>query len=246
MAKIQVRRDTATAWRTANPILSSGEIGVTTDSRIMKMGDGVTAWNALLGTWIGGAWPGWSDNFNRTNGDPGTNWVRFANYNTSVYPVINTNRIVGATSGTDPADMTDGLVVAPALAPPSPTYFVEASIGALTKEAGLILGATETTSHAQTANAGPLALFLRVRPAGWVVLLARTASAAYTVVDSGAAAQTAGGTIRVEHAGNTVTFKYKGATLWSGTMPGAVTGRQPGISVVQSTDAVDDFTIGTL
>lgn len=46
MALIQVRRDTATAWTSANTVLATGEIGFETDTLKFKIGNG-TAWNAL-------------------------------------------------------------------------------------------------------------------------------------------------------------------------------------------------------
>ncbi len=45
--RIQLRRDTALAWNTLNPILHDGEMGVESDTRQFKIGDGVTAWNTL-------------------------------------------------------------------------------------------------------------------------------------------------------------------------------------------------------
>jgi hypothetical protein len=45
--KIQVRRDTAANWTSANPTLSDGEIGYETDTGYMKIGDGTTAWASL-------------------------------------------------------------------------------------------------------------------------------------------------------------------------------------------------------
>lgn len=45
--KIQVRRDTTSGWSTANPTLSLGEIGLDTDLKKFKIGDGSTAWNTL-------------------------------------------------------------------------------------------------------------------------------------------------------------------------------------------------------
>ena len=45
--RIQFRRDTAAAWTAANPTLASGELGLETDTRKYKIGDGVTAWNSL-------------------------------------------------------------------------------------------------------------------------------------------------------------------------------------------------------
>ena len=47
MTKIQLRRDTATNWASANPILASGEPAFETDTGKFKIGDGVTAYNSL-------------------------------------------------------------------------------------------------------------------------------------------------------------------------------------------------------
>jgi len=44
---IQVRRDTAANWTSANPILAQGEIGYETNTGYMKIGNGSTAWNSL-------------------------------------------------------------------------------------------------------------------------------------------------------------------------------------------------------
>ena len=45
--KIQLRRDTAAAWTSANPTLAQGELGLETDTTYYKIGDGATAWNSL-------------------------------------------------------------------------------------------------------------------------------------------------------------------------------------------------------
>lgn len=45
--RIQLRRDTAVAWTAANPVLAQGEIGLDLTSKKIKIGDGVTLWNAL-------------------------------------------------------------------------------------------------------------------------------------------------------------------------------------------------------
>lgn len=50
--KIQLRRDTSTNWTSSNPILSSGEMGVETDTLKMKVGNGSTSWSGL--SYIGG------------------------------------------------------------------------------------------------------------------------------------------------------------------------------------------------
>lgn len=44
---IQIRRGTASAWSTANTILSAGEWGYETDTGRYKIGDGLTGWNSL-------------------------------------------------------------------------------------------------------------------------------------------------------------------------------------------------------
>ena len=44
---IQIRRDTASNWTTANPILALGEMGAETDTSKIKIGDGVTAWTSV-------------------------------------------------------------------------------------------------------------------------------------------------------------------------------------------------------
>jgi len=45
--KIQLRRDLAANWAGTNPVLAQGEPGVELDTKKMKVGDGVTAWNSL-------------------------------------------------------------------------------------------------------------------------------------------------------------------------------------------------------
>ncbi len=45
--RIQLRRGTASQWTSANPILAAGEMGVETDTRKVKIGDGTTSWTSL-------------------------------------------------------------------------------------------------------------------------------------------------------------------------------------------------------
>jgi uncharacterized protein with beta-barrel porin domain len=44
---MQQKRGTASQWTSANPILLAGEIGFETDTNLIKIGDGTTAWNSL-------------------------------------------------------------------------------------------------------------------------------------------------------------------------------------------------------
>lgn len=45
--KILPRRDTAANWAARNPVLAQGEIGFETDTRLLRVGDGATAWTSL-------------------------------------------------------------------------------------------------------------------------------------------------------------------------------------------------------
>ena len=45
--KVQLRRDTASNWTTKNPTLLAGEMGIETDTKKFKFGDGVKTWTQL-------------------------------------------------------------------------------------------------------------------------------------------------------------------------------------------------------
>ena len=47
IARIQLRRDTAANWTSENPVLLAGEMGIETDTRKYKVGDGTLAWSSL-------------------------------------------------------------------------------------------------------------------------------------------------------------------------------------------------------
>ena len=65
--RIDVRKDTASNWASANPILKAGEFGYETDTGILKIGDGSSGWDQLPGI----AWEGGSMNIQnfRSDGD---------------------------------------------------------------------------------------------------------------------------------------------------------------------------------
>ncbi len=44
---VQLKRNTAAGWAALNPILRDGEAGYDKTANGLKVGDGVTAWNAL-------------------------------------------------------------------------------------------------------------------------------------------------------------------------------------------------------
>ena len=45
--RLAVRRDTAANWTSADPILAQGEFGFETDTNLLKVGDGVSAWSTI-------------------------------------------------------------------------------------------------------------------------------------------------------------------------------------------------------
>jgi hypothetical protein len=55
MARMKQRRKTAANWTSSNEVLLAGEIGLETDTRKVKYGDGTTVWNSLNYAG-GGAW----------------------------------------------------------------------------------------------------------------------------------------------------------------------------------------------
>ena len=44
---LKIRNDLAANWSNNNPILAQGEFGLENNSFLLKVGDGVTAWNSL-------------------------------------------------------------------------------------------------------------------------------------------------------------------------------------------------------
>ena len=45
--RIQIRNDLAATWTEKNPVLLKGEMGVETDTRKIKIGDGLNKWSDL-------------------------------------------------------------------------------------------------------------------------------------------------------------------------------------------------------
>ena len=47
-SRVQQRIDTAANWSAENPVLLNGELGIESDTRLIKVGDGTSNWNDLL------------------------------------------------------------------------------------------------------------------------------------------------------------------------------------------------------
>jgi hypothetical protein len=45
--QIKVRNGTKSQWASANPVLAEGEMGLETDTRLFKIGNGSSTWNQL-------------------------------------------------------------------------------------------------------------------------------------------------------------------------------------------------------
>jgi len=75
---IQIRRDTAANWTSANPTLAQGELGIETDTLKVKAGTGSTAWTSLSYLIDTGGYAAYSDttaNFTGTLQNGGSNVV---------------------------------------------------------------------------------------------------------------------------------------------------------------------------
>jgi Major tropism determinant N-terminal domain len=119
MTTIKIRRDTAANWTANNPVLTTGEPGLETDTKKLKFGDGSTAWNSLAYATTGGGSPiptqtGNNGKYLTTNGTS-------ASWGTVSIPTIlsgntltdyneGTPYDLGTTSGTIAPDATNGNV----------------------------------------------------------------------------------------------------------------------------------------
>lgn len=83
---IRLRKGTAAQWTSANPILALGEMGIETDTRRSKFGDGVTAWTSL-GYSVGDA-----------SGIGTVEWTSVLNKPTTFTPSAHTHAIADVTN----------------------------------------------------------------------------------------------------------------------------------------------------
>ncbi len=117
-AQIQVRRDTAAAWTSANPVLKAGELGYETDTGNYKMGDGAAVWTALgynaqptMATYT----PVWTQNLSDI--DPTVNYAKYTVENKIVSGSIKLTAVNAGTAGyeilvtTPVAASVSGLIV---------------------------------------------------------------------------------------------------------------------------------------
>lgn len=105
---LQLRRDTAANWTSANPTLAAGQPGFETDTGRVKIGDGSTAWTSLVYRFESGSLTD-GDKGDVTVSSSGTVWTIDANTVTlSKMADLATSTILGrVTAGTgDPEALT--------------------------------------------------------------------------------------------------------------------------------------------
>jgi hypothetical protein len=93
---IKLRRGTASAWTSANPVLSAGEMGIETDTQRSKFGNGTTAWNSLPYT-VGDS-----------SGIGTIDWTSVLNKPTEFPPEAHTHLLADITDYVDPTIYIDG------------------------------------------------------------------------------------------------------------------------------------------
>ena len=96
--RMMIKRNTAANWTSKNPVLGAGEMGIETDTRKIKFGDGVAAWNSLGYASSNSVLPdqtGNSGKFLKTNGSA-VNWSTVSN--TDIVKPMNTLSTSGVIS----------------------------------------------------------------------------------------------------------------------------------------------------
>jgi hypothetical protein len=109
-SQLQLRRDTSSNWTYNNPILAAGEIGMETDTRKIKIGNGITPWSGIThGGFLGPTGPNGrisisGDTYisiDNTSGNPKINYNGISNIVASGNITVTQNgkvRIVGYTN----------------------------------------------------------------------------------------------------------------------------------------------------
>lgn len=155
-AKIQIRKGPAAQWTSANPILLSGEIGYETDTGKLKMGDGTTAWTALV---------------YHHDPDLATTYAALAHNHAGVYEPANANlqshvsstanphSVTAAQAGADASGTAAGLIAShEASANPHPGYLTptegDAAYAALGHAHTGVYDPAGTAASAVSAHAG--------------------------------------------------------------------------------------------
>lgn len=106
--RIQVRRGTAAAWTTANPILAQGELGFETDTLKIKCGNGLTAWNSLA--YVSGAGGGTHAGLSGLSADDHPQYLTQARGDAR-YPLLGHTHTLAGLTDVNLAGASDGQVL---------------------------------------------------------------------------------------------------------------------------------------
>ena len=154
-SKIQIRRDTASNWTSVNPTLSNGELGLETDTKKLKAGDGSTAWTSLayytLATAGYAAYGDTTANFTGTLQEGGSNVVTAGDLGTNVATFLGTPSSANLASAVTDETGSGALAFAT-----SPTFVTPAlgtpASGTLTNATGLPAAGVVGTAAVLGAN----------------------------------------------------------------------------------------------
>lgn len=112
---IQIRRDTAANWTTANPVLAAGEIGFDTTNNQIKIGNGTLTWTALdyasggASVLISATAPADPEDGNVWyNSTEGTSYIYYDSFWVALSPAIVGPEGPEGPAGADGADGADG------------------------------------------------------------------------------------------------------------------------------------------
>ena len=228
---IQIRRDTATNWTSANTILAQGELGIETDTLKVKAGDGTTAW-ASLGYLIDtGGYAAYGDttaNFTGTLQNSGSNVLVDADIGSTVQAydaTIVVDADIGSTVQAYDADTTKNDV--------ANTFTAAQTFGASVVEKKVAIAAAEIDlalgNYFTKSSVGTLTLTLTNEAAtgsvsAFVLELANGASPAVTFTfNAGSTVTWAAATAPTLTASGTdvlAFFTYDGGTTWRGFVLG--------------------------
>jgi hypothetical protein len=155
-SKIQIRRDTASNWTSVNPTLSNGELGLETDTKKLKAGDGSTAWTSLayytLATAGYAAYADTTANFTGTLQEGGSNVVTAGDLGTNVATFLGTPSSANLASAVTDETGSGALAFATSPTFVTPVLGTPAS-GTLTNATGLPM-TTGVTGTLPVANGG--------------------------------------------------------------------------------------------
>ena len=155
-SKIQIRRDTASNWTSVNPTLSNGELGLETDTKKLKAGDGSTAWTSLayytLATAGYAAYADTTANFTGTLQEGGSNVVTAGDLGTNVATFLGTPSSANLASAVTDETGSGALAFATSPTLVTPVLGTPAS-GTATNLTGLPL-TTGVTGTLPVANGG--------------------------------------------------------------------------------------------